>query len=86
MKLKGHALGLALGIIWGGAVFLATIWLVIKGGVLVGPTLAKLGIFYWGYTVTYMGSIVGLIYGFLDGYITGLIIAFIYNRFSGDDE
>ncbi len=82
MKIKGHALGLALGILWGGALFLMTLLLTIKGGEVVGPHLELLGHFYWGYSVTYFGSIIGLIYGFLTGYIGALVLAFIYNTFS----
>lgn len=90
MKLNGKALGLSLGLIWGGTVFLATIILILKAklgihhpaGAPVGPTLLKLGQFYMGYSITVFGSIVGFIYGFINGYIGGVIVARIYNMFA----
>ena len=90
MKLKGNALGFAMGIIWGGTVFLATIILLIKANfqeeTLIGPHIALLAQFYFGYTVTWWGSVVGFIYGFINGYIGGLIFAWIYNRFANAED
>lgn len=80
LRLSGKILGLVLGIVCGLAVFVATNWLVIKGGETVGPHLALLGQFFIGYSVTFVGSIVGAIYAFLIGYLAGWIIARIYNR------
>ncbi len=92
MKLNGKALGVSLGVVWGGTVFLATIILIIKAKmgihydptVGMGPTLAKIGQFYMGYSITLFGSIVGFIYGFVHAYITAWIVAAIYNRFAGE--
>jgi len=89
MKLNGHALGLSLGILWGATMLLATILLVVKASMGIhyepslgiGPTLGKIGQFYMGYSVTYLGSIVGFVYGFVHGYITGRLVAWIYNMF-----
>jgi hypothetical protein len=91
MKLKGHALGLSLGLIWGGTIFLATIMLLIKAymgihheeNMPIGPHLMLLGQFYMGYSISFFGSIVGFIYGFINAYIVGWIIALIYNRYAG---
>lgn len=90
MKLKGNALGLSMGLVWGGTIFLATIIIYVKArlgihydpGAPVGPTLLKLGQFYMGYSISFLGSIVGFIYGFVNGYIGGVIIARIYNLFA----
>lgn len=90
MKLNGKALGLSLGLMWGGTVFLATVILLMKAqlgihhesGAPIGPTLIKLGQFYMGYSMTYLGAIVGFIYGFINGYLGGLILAWVYNRFA----
>jgi len=88
MKLNGHALGISLGITWGASLFLATIILIIKAklgihyepSVGIGPTLGRIGQFYMGYSVTFLGSIVGFIYGFVHAYITARIIVGIYNK------
>lgn len=79
MRLNAKALGLALGILWGLSVFLATAWIIYVDSP--GDTLAKLGVFYIGYSVTWPGAVIGLIYGFVDGLIGGLLLAWIYNAF-----
>jgi hypothetical protein len=80
MKLNKEALGLALGIVWGVTVFLATWVIIMRGGT--GEMLSKLGRFYFGYTVSAGGSIIGLIYGFIDGFIGGWVIGLLYNAFT----
>lgn len=80
LHLNGTVTGLALGILSGLTLFIATLWLVIKGGPHVGQHLKLLNQFFIGYTVTYAGSLVGLFYGFATGFIAGWVIAWIYNR------
>jgi fructose-specific phosphotransferase system IIC component len=58
---------------------IATIFLVLKGGDVVGPHLALLGQFFIGYQVTFGGSIVGFLYGLLSGFVIGYVIATLYN-------
>ncbi|HKI86592.1 MAG TPA: bacteriophage holin [Thermoanaerobaculia bacterium] len=81
MKLSKSALGVSLGIVWGASVFLATVWVLVRGG---GEHLQLLGQFYIGYRITYLGAIVGLVEGFVDGFIGGWLIAWIYNLVSGN--
>lgn len=78
-KLDRSALGLAVGTLCGLAVFTATIFLLVKGGGVVGPNLALLGQFFIGYTVTITGAFIGLVYGFVVGFIFGWLIAFFRN-------
>ena len=78
-RLDRTALGLAVGTLSGLLVFLATIVLIFKGGPVVGPNLALLGQFFYGYTVTVPGAFVGLIYGFIVGFVTGWLIALLRN-------
>ncbi|MGH9959169.1 MAG: hypothetical protein ACREBC_18910, partial [Pyrinomonadaceae bacterium] len=59
--------------------FVATNWLVLKGGDPVGPHLALLGQFFIGYRVTFVGSLIGFVYGFLSGFTLGYVIATLYN-------
>lgn len=82
MRLKPLALGAALGIVWGGSLFLTT-WLSYYTGYgrLFLETLA-LSI-YPGYSITPAGSFVGLLYGFADGFVSASIIGWLYNRFAG---
>jgi hypothetical protein len=73
--------GLVSGILLGGVIFLATIWLILKGGEPVGPHLSLLGWFFVGYRVTFVGSLIGFGYGFLAGFIAGYLLATLYNWF-----
>jgi len=78
-RLSATIYGIVFGLLFGLGVFVATLWLVIRGGLVVGPNLALLGQFFLGYTVTYWGSVIGFIYGFAAGFIIGFLIATIYN-------
>lgn len=75
------ALGVAVGVLGALTVSGATILLTVKGGPLVGPTLALLGQYFPGYTVTAMGSVVGALYGFLTGFLLGWLTAAVRNAF-----
>lgn len=80
MVLNKTALGLACGLLWGGAVLLATVWVLIRGG---GEHLLLLNQFYIGYGISVGGALAGLVYGFIDGFLGGWILAWLYNRFAG---
>lgn len=79
LRLNGHILGFILGMIAALLIFVATNWLVLKGGEVVGPHLGLLDQFFYGYSVTFVGSFIGAAYGFVSGYISGLIIGWVYN-------
>ena len=81
MRLNAAVSGLVTGTIFGLVIFVATNWLLIKGGEPIGPHLALLGQFFLGYTVSFAGSLVGLLYGFGTGFILGYAVAFLYNFF-----
>lgn len=78
--LNAGILGLTLGMVCGLAIFLATNWLVIKGGKPVGPHLALLSQYFIGYRVSFLGSFIGFFYGFAVGTLSGSLIGWIYNR------
>lgn len=79
VRLNGHVLGFVLGTIGALALFAATMWLVLKGGEVVGPHLGLLDNFLPGYSVTVVGSFVGAAYAFVIGYICGYIVSSVYN-------
>jgi hypothetical protein len=79
LRLNGNILGFVLGIIGALVIFVATNWLVIKGGDVVGPHLGLLSQFFIGYSVTFVGSLIGAVYGFATGYLSGLLIGWVYN-------
>ena len=72
--------GIAIGFLLGVALFLATAVLVLKGGPNPGPHLGLLRIYFPGYSVTWIGAIIGFVYAFVVGYAIGRTIAIIYNR------
>lgn len=80
-RLNALVSGLVTGVIFGLIIFIATNWLLLKGGDPVGPHLALLGQFFLGYTVSFWGSLVGLLYGFVTGFILGYAVAVLYNFF-----
>ena len=80
MKLNTIAFALAFGLWWGGGVFIATWWLISQGGDATAPTL--LDHFYYGYSLTPLGSLIGLAWGFICGAICGAILAWLYNFFA----
>jgi len=80
LLLNAKVVGMALGVILGLGIFVATNWLVIKGGERVGPHLILLSQYFIGYKVTFLGSLIGAAYGFTLGTICGGLIGWIYNR------
>jgi hypothetical protein len=73
------ALGAALGVVGGLAVFTATLALVLKSGEPVGPNLELLAQYFIGYTVTPVGSVIGLLYGAAAGFGVGWLTAALRN-------
>jgi hypothetical protein len=72
--------GIAVGSVLGFGLFIATIFLVIRGGLNVGAHLNLLSVYLPGYSVSYIGSIVGFVYAFVIGYGIGRTIGTVYNR------
>ncbi len=79
VRLNGAILGLVLGLMAGVIVFLATNLLVVQGGEPLGPHLALLGEFFYGYSVSFVGSLIGSAYAFVLGYLAGWSTARTYN-------
>ncbi len=79
MRLNAVIQGIVVGLMVGLAIFFATLWLVLKGGPVVGPHLGLLSQFFIGYDVTLPGSLIGFAYGFAFGFLLGFFTAKIYN-------
>jgi protoporphyrinogen oxidase len=73
------ALGAATGLVTGLLLLLATLFLVLKGGPVVGPNLALLSQILPFYDVTPLGSLLGFLYGGALGFIAGWLYAFLRN-------
>jgi hypothetical protein len=78
--LNGKLLGIVLGFLFGAGLFLATNFLVLKGGQHVGAHLGLLSQFFPGYRVTFLGSIIGFCYMFVVGMLAGTILGAVYNK------
>ena len=83
VRLNATVQGIGTGLVVGLGIFIATNWLVLKGGNVVGLHLSLLGQFFIGYRVSFMGSLIGFAYGFLSGFAVGYLIAMFYNRIVG---
>jgi hypothetical protein len=77
MRLNVKAFALTTGIISGVGLFLLTWWIIAFEGSTGEMTL--IGRLYRGYSISPLGSIVGLIWAFVDGLIFGAIFAGLYN-------
>ena len=86
LLLNAKVVGLAFGLILGLGIFVATNWLVIKGGERVGPHLILLSQYFIGYKVTFLGSFIGAAYGFAVGTICGALMGWIYNKIAAFRE
>jgi hypothetical protein len=72
--------GIASGALAGFGLLFATEFLVFKGGDSVGPHLGLLSVYLPGYSVTFVGGLVGFVYAFVIGYGIGRSIVTIYNH------
>jgi protoporphyrinogen oxidase len=80
-RLDRFAFATAVGSVSGLLIFLATIWLVIKGGEVVGPNLRLLSQYFVGYTVTVRGAFIAFAYSVLWGFLFGWLFAYLRNLF-----
>jgi hypothetical protein len=80
LEINEKGWGIALGLTLGLGLFIATNMLVLKGGSDVGSHLRLLRVYFPGYQVTFLGSLIGFVYAFVLGYATGRAIILIYNR------
>ncbi len=84
MKLNIRAFALTCGILWGLGLFSLTWWFIAFDGSTGEPTL--IGKIYRGYTISPIGSIIGLVYAFFDALVGGAIFAWLYNKIAGCAE
>ena len=77
MKLNVKAFALTCALVWGLGLFLLTWWIIAFDGVTGEATL--IGRLYRGYSISPVGSIIGLLWASVDGLIGGALFAWIYN-------
>ena len=82
-RLRTAIVALVTGMVGGVGLSVATLWLVIKGGPVVGPTLGLLRAYYPGYSVSWGGSLEGFFYGAATGAVLGWYVSTLYNALAG---
>ena len=78
-KLNVKALGLSLGLLWGGLTLLMGLSSIMFN--YCTQWVELLSTVYIGYKPTLLGSIIGAVWGFIDAGIVGVLIAWLYNKF-----
>ena len=78
-RLRIGILATVFAMVGGVGLWLATVWLIIRGGLNVGENLSLLGQYFPGYAVTWTGSLLGFFYGGVVGGGCGWLMAWIYN-------
>lgn len=79
-RLRAGILAIVCGLLAGSGLFVATLWLVLRGGENVGQHLGLLRYYLPGYSVTWPGALLGFLYGVLCGGLAGGLVGWIYNR------
>jgi len=79
-RLNARVWGITGGLLCGGGLFLATIFLVVKGGPEMGQHLGLLATYFPGYRVSVIGGLIGFVYAFVLGYGAGRLVGSVYNR------
>ena len=79
LRINEQGWGIAIGMVLGLGLFIATNLLIIRGGDNVGQHLSLLGVYFPGYSVTFLGSLIGFVYAFVLGYGIGRTIGVVYN-------
>jgi hypothetical protein len=77
MKLNVKAFALTCGLVWGLGLFFLTWWIIAFDGTT--GQITYIGRIYRGYSISPIGSVVGLIWALMDGLIGGAIFAWLYN-------
>ncbi len=78
-KLDPVAMGTAVGTVSGTSLFIATIILLLKGGPVIGPTLALLNNVLLGFSVSFSGALIGLVEACIGGFLLGYVFAWLRN-------
>jgi hypothetical protein len=80
VRINAGLTGLVAGFLLGLGLFIATNWLVLKGGPDPGSHLSLLSQYFPGYSVTFVGSLIGFVYAFTIGFLGGALVGAVYNK------
>ncbi len=79
LRLSGHALGIALGGLMAAQLLLTTNWLVVRGTADQSPHAALLKNYFPGYSVDFVGSLIGAVEIFAFTYALSWVLSGVYN-------
>jgi hypothetical protein len=77
MRLNVKAFALTAGLFWGSGLFFIAWWIMFFEGATGEPTL--IGQIYRGYSISPVGSLIGLGWGVVDGLVGGAVFSWLYN-------
>jgi hypothetical protein len=80
-RVDEFAFAAASGALAGLLIFLATIWLIVKGGDSVGRHLQLIGQYFVGYTISVRGAFIAFAYAFVSAFLFGWTGAYLRNLF-----
>ena len=81
--MRVHGLGISVALLFAMGLFVATNFLIFRGGEHVGAHLGLLAAYFPGYRVSVVGSLIGSCYAFVVGYLIGCTVGVVYNRLVG---
>lgn len=74
-KIDPFALGVAVGVVSGLGIFMASAILLLRNGPVAGPTLSLLGNYLFGFEVTWTGAVIGLFEEGMLGFAAGSLLS-----------
>jgi hypothetical protein len=77
---KPCALGMAFAVWWALTLIVMSVLAMFWGLGL--PMLGVLASFYVGFSLSYVGILIGVVWALVDGFIAGVILAWLYNWFA----
>ncbi len=80
VRLRARIMAVVFGMTGGLGVWIATAWLLIRGGTNVGEHLVLLRNYMPGFSVTWTGAFIGLFWGAVFGAAVGWLFAWVYNQ------
>ncbi|MBR9701855.1 hypothetical protein GOV13_02945 [Candidatus Pacearchaeota archaeon] len=78
VRLNALKFGLAMGILCALSMVIFSLWVIYVGTG--AEWISMMAQFYFGYSTSVKGTLLGAVYGFVDGFVGGFAFAWIYNR------
>ena len=80
VRMRARIMGVVFAMVAGLGVWVATAWLLVRGGTNVGEHLVLLRNYMPGFSVTWPGAFVGLFWGAVFGAVVCWVFARVYNQ------